>query len=678
MSSTKPLPEHGGKGLGLKTSQKTCLRYIIVNFRRKSEHRFDCLNSTFEQSLFCIPSFVRMKAILTTLILLLSHLVYTQMDSLRLDTMIVIKASHLRQLSQPSHDMIDVSELDDLNAAQDLASLLQYKSNIYIRNNGPGTVSTSSIRGGTSAHTLILWNGIPLRNPMLSLSDLSLFNVNAFDNIQIESGGNSSNWGSGAIGGIIAFNNTAKRKASLSSEISMGSFAYRNMNHKLNLPIGKLISESAYNYTSAHNDFSYAVNGFENKQDNAEVNFHNINQSVYYSASQKTDISLHYWATFAERQIPPLLSQSMSRASQTDESHRLSLNIKSRLPNSILSANLAYIDENMRYLDPQISLDAINEFRNFVADIQLDKNFNGDHKLMLGSTFTHSSALSVNNYEERKQNDATAAFAGLALNWPKKQLIILNRLEVANGSNVYLLPSLQYAQLLGSKILLNIKLSRNYRLPGLNERFWVPGGNPDLSPENGWSQEISVSPNNTGKTFNYNITVFNRMIDNWILWSPSEQQVIWSPRNLNSIWSRGIESMVAYNWNFHTWSISTELKYNYILSTSQDKLEIPRISKGQQIWYTPKSRINFNIGIEHAGFRLNYRHMYSSSVETFNDPIDSYHLSQLNLSFEAERGKQLVKYFFALDNLWDTEYQLIENRPMPGRNFRTGFRLLIN
>ena len=37
------------------------------------------------------------------------------------------------------------------------------------------------------------------------------------------------------------------------------------------------------------------------------------------------------------------------------------------------------------------------------------------------------------------------------------------------------------------------KVSKDYRMPALNELYWMPGGDPKLKPERGWSQEIGLA-----------------------------------------------------------------------------------------------------------------------------------------------------------------------------------------
>jgi len=58
---------------------------------------------------------------------------------------------------------------------QNLAEVLTEQSAIYLKNYGPGRLNTTSIRGASSSQTAIVWNGIPLIQPMLGQFDLSLF-----------------------------------------------------------------------------------------------------------------------------------------------------------------------------------------------------------------------------------------------------------------------------------------------------------------------------------------------------------------------------------------------------------------------------------------------------------------------------------------------------------------------
>src|SRR5690606_19106395 len=65
------------------------------------------------------------------------------------------------------------------------------------------------------------------------------------------------------------------------------------------------------------------------------------------------------------------------------------------------------------------------------------------------------------------------------------------RQSLYDGEFVPFTPSLG-GQLILTKIdnqhlLLNAAISKSYKIPTLNDRFWVPGGKPDLVPEEGTS-----------------------------------------------------------------------------------------------------------------------------------------------------------------------------------------------
>ena len=86
------------------------------------------------------------------------------------------------------------------------------------------------------------------------------------------------------------------------------------------------------------------------------------------------------------------------------------------------------------------------------------------------------------------------------------------------------------------------KASKDFRIPTINDRFWSPGGVENLLPESGFSQEIGAKlhKNTTQFTSSFDATLFNRNIDNWILWLPNAGY--WSPRNILLVWSRGMET----------------------------------------------------------------------------------------------------------------------------------------
>ena len=101
-----------------------------------------------------------------------------------------------------------------------------------LRQNGPifvkeyGALSTAFFRGTPAAYTQLLWNGIPLNSLSTGIVDLGLFPTNIFSEIKLNSGGNSTLSGSGAIAGSIQLNNSLDYNPRYKWEIDLtkGSF----------------------------------------------------------------------------------------------------------------------------------------------------------------------------------------------------------------------------------------------------------------------------------------------------------------------------------------------------------------------------------------------------------------------------------------------------------------------
>src|SRR5688572_13828216 len=128
--------------------------------------------------------------------------VFAQTD----DTLPQVTVSHYRTQTGVHQQVFDSAQ-KMRSAGMTMADLLSQSGQAYIKQYGPGNIATANIRGGSSYHTTLLWNGINLINPMLGNSDLSLFPSVFSDISQVQFGTNSSLWGSGNISGSIQTDN---------------------------------------------------------------------------------------------------------------------------------------------------------------------------------------------------------------------------------------------------------------------------------------------------------------------------------------------------------------------------------------------------------------------------------------------------------------------------------------
>ncbi|MEL6945440.1 MAG: TonB-dependent receptor, partial [Bacteroidota bacterium] len=399
--------------------------------------------------------------------------------------------------------------------------LLQQESNTFIKSYGLGSLATSSIRGGSAGHTLVLWNGLPLQSPMLGLLDLSLLPLNAVEEVSLQKGGNTALWGSGAIGGTVGLNNLPNYSNAFQASVfsELGSFGRWQQQGQVKLGNRNFQSHTKLSHLRAVNNFKYtlAPNLPKREQSNAQLSQQNFLQDFYWKQG-KHYLEAHYWYQQSERQIPPTNVQSRSEAYQEDEAQRAILNWKYIANHAVFRAKLGFFKENLDYFDDQILLASKSQFRTFFAEFSNEWQWKNQQQFYLGTTqsFTQATSAGYENQTEEHRSALMAIYQKRHEKWSLKSSL---RQELVDGSWLPLIPSLGLEYQLSPFLTANFKTSKNYRLPTLNDRFWRPGGNENLLPENGWSEEIGLQSRfkKGAWTISTSTSLFNRNIDNWIL-----------------------------------------------------------------------------------------------------------------------------------------------------------------
>ena len=106
---------------------------------------------------------------LTLCVLPFHNVLNAQLDTIQWLKEVEVTAERIDLTDIGKHtDQIDSSILL-VKHYQNLATALAMETPLYVRSYGAGTLATLGIRGGSASHTQILWNGIPLRNPMVGL-----------------------------------------------------------------------------------------------------------------------------------------------------------------------------------------------------------------------------------------------------------------------------------------------------------------------------------------------------------------------------------------------------------------------------------------------------------------------------------------------------------------------------
>jgi vitamin B12 transporter len=620
--------------------------------------------------------------IVLLLVLLLFPLCsFGQSDTIIAIPEIEILAEKIRK--QPVGTQIKKWNVEKLNSlpALNLAELLNTESGSFIKSYGSGSLATSSIRGGSAGHTLVLWNGFSLQSPILGLLDLSLLPVNSSEEISLQKGGSSALWGSGAIGGVIALNNKSDFNNKIFTNIksTFGSFGNFNQEVKFGFGNERIQSVTKLFHQQGENNFKYfiAPNFPKRAQTNAQVSQQNILQDLYWKINKKNQLSFHFWQQFSDRNIPPTNVQTRSLAHQNDRSTRLLLDWKNVNESYVLQGKVALFKEHLDYFDDETNLISLSDFTTLTSEINGQKFWKKNHKLLAGVTHSYTTANNDGYLNPPTENRSAIQFSYF---FQQKNLKLQASIRqgLIDGKIIPTVPSIGFDYAFLPWLNLQGKVSRNYRVPTLNDRFWNGGGNENLNPESGWSQEATIHcPIKLGQSsFNFSLTGFNRNIDQWILWAPAADQSGWAAFNITKVWSRGLESRFSFSQKIKTIQLQINAGYDFIKSTNEVAMELPKREVGQQLIYVPTHQAFGRANLIWKKLNISYQHTFTGKAKGQYGDLKSYQIGNARVQYSANWKKCKSIVFFNINNIGNTNYVVVERRSMPGTNYQLGINFL--
>lgn len=579
--------------------------------------------------------------------------------------------------------MINSSMLDRF-AGGNLADLLAAETSVFIKSYGQGSLATSSFRGGSAAHTAVLWNGIPINSPTTGQVDFSLIPVNFFNNSRIDFGGGSSLWGSGAIGGVVQLERKAEYNQDLQLNVSTQIGSFEQFGNQVNLSFGKkkYAGFAGIAYRNAKNNFPI-ISKVESSNTLLQRHSSFKQLSVYtdhhFRVGLKNTLSFHHWSMLNDREIPPTLLESNNQSTQQDASHRSMISWLRTGVKTKLESRISYLNEEIAFVDPKAQIDSKTGFESVILQSELQYQIHRGHRLIFGLSETYTT-VQGDNFSNRPRQNQAALFASHLYNSKSNRFRtnISIRQELLDLSFVPLVYSGGLSLTATDWISFRIKASKDYRIPTLNDRYWQPGGNIDLQPESGFSQEVGsdVRLSNNSWNFSFSPTLFNRLIENWIIWLPSEGT--WSPQNILSVWSRGSETTTQFGFKKEDWVFTASISTSYVVSTSQKPMSANDQSVEKQLIYVPMYSGNGNFSIQRNNLSIAWIQNYTGYRYTASDHSDflaPFWTSSIHASWYRNSPKLNTTLFARINNIFNQEYQLIQNRPMPGRNFQFGLDL---
>ena len=217
-------------------------------------------------------------------------------------------------------------------------------------------------------------------------------------------------------------------------------------------------------------------------------------------------------------------------------------------------------------------------------------------------------------------------------------------------------------------------ISRNSKIPTMNDLFYGSGGNPDLKNEYSLIYEISYEMKqkiSVPLCLKYNLTFFRYAIDDMIQWQSGEH-IYWTAENIKKVKSSGAESSVSVDYKHN--NLNATMKAGYILTLAKygESKFTNDNSAGKQLIYVPENQAN-------ASLRTGYKNFYASWVACFTGKrytatdnsaaLSGYFINNIMAGMKLTLKSSSVDINFNIDNLFNINYQSIANYPLPGRSY---------
>lgn len=611
------------------------------------------------------------------------------------------------------------------NIALSMADVLTFNSSIFVKSYGRATLSTVAFRGTSPSHTQVTWNGMRINNPMLGMTDFSMIPSYFIDDASLLHGTSSVNETGGGLGGSVKLSTHPADAEGFGLQYVQGIGSFSTFDEFLRLTYGDShwqVSTRAV-YSSSPNDYKYRnhdkkeniydedmniIGQYYPTERNRSGSFKDLHvlQEAYYNTGGGDRFGLNAWYINSNRELAMLTTDYGDDIDfenrQREHTFRGILSWDHLRNDWKVSAKAGYIHTWMAY---DYKRDVGNGVMASMTRSRSRVNtFYGqaDGEYYIGNKWLFTASLSAHQHlvESSDKNiitqDGNRAVVGydkgrielsgsVSAKWRPIErfgMSVVLREEMYGTDWTPIIPALFLDGVLSERgnIVAKASVSRNFRFPTINDLYFLPGGNPDLRKESGWTYDAGLSFA-VGKKGVYSLsgsaTWFDSYVDDWIIWLPTTKG-FFSPRNLKKVHAYGVELQAGLNVALaKEWSLGLDGTASWTPSINESEPMTPADqSVGKQLPYVPEYSATLTGRLSWRTWSFLYKWCYYSERYTMssNDISLTGHLPPYFMSnITLEKGFSFhwadLSLKGSINNLFNEEYLSVLSRPMPGINF---------
>ncbi len=602
--------------------------------------------------------------------------------------------------------------LEQMNTLS-VADAIRYFSGVQIKDyGGVGGIKTVNIRSMGTNHIGVYYNGIQLGNAQNGQVDLGKYSMENIDEIMLYNGQKSDIFQSarefGSAGSIYLNSRKPKfdndKRIHLRAALKAGSFALINpsvlfetkITDRMSLSLNAEVVHSngkykfRYRRVTPAGEIAYDTTAI---RQNGDVNAARIETGLnyYYSNTGFWKMQAYYYNS--ERGIPGAIVNNVWRSGERlwDRDMFLQSTWQDEYFNRwSVKVNAKYAYDHTRYVNNDSKLQRVDNtynqqeaylsWANKVAlfnwwDVSLsyDLQWNGLSNYINASRFSHwlSVATAFNVYDYLR---IQASVLGTFINEESRE-----REQAPNKYKFTPGLFLSYKPFQRIDLRLNAFYKQAYRYPTFNDLYYTDMGNAYLNPELSTQHNVGISydylkPKQIFNHFNISADFYYNKVKDKIIAYPKGQQFRWTMMNLGLVKIHGIDANMQMTLLFpYDITLTTKLQYTY-----QQAIDVTNPTDTyykNQIPYIPWHS-GSAIGIlSWRSYALNYSFIYvgeryNQQENTIYNYTQPWYTHDLSLSGSWKINKTLLKASLEINNLFNQDYDVILNYPMPKRNYR--------
>ena len=611
------------------------------------------------------------------------------------------------------------------NIALSMADILTFNSSIFVKSYGRATLSTVSFRGTSPSHTQVTWNGMRINSPMLGMTDFSMIPSYFIDDASLLHGTSSVNETGGGLGGAVKMSTTPAQNKGFGLQFIQGIGSFKTFDEFLRLTYGDerwQVSTRAV-FSTSPNDYKYRNHDkkeniydenmnivgqyypVERNRSGSFRDFHLL-QEVYYNTGKGDRLGLNAWYINSNRELPMLTTDYGDEMAfdnrQREQTFRGILSWDHIRSNWKVAAKAGYVHTWMAY---DYKRDVGNGIMAHMTRSRSKINTlyaqaEGEYSLGKKWLFTANLAAHQHFVESQDKNiilqqgnkgivgyrKARVELSGSAsVKWrpiDRLGLSVVLREEMYGKEWTPIIPAFFIDGVLSKvgNVTAKASVSRNFRFPTLNDLYFLPGGNPNLRKESGWSYDAGISFA-VGKKGIYSLkgsaTWFDSYVHDWILWLPTTKG-FFSPKNIKDVHAYGMELKADLNVALtKEWQLALDGTYSWTPSINHgEPISTADQSVGKQLPYVPKHSASFTGRISWRKWSFLYKWCYyserftmSSNDISLTGKLPNYFMSNISLEKILSFRWADLSLKGTINNLFNEEYLSVLSRPMPGINF---------